>query len=641
MSQNLDPGKDEIRPRTLSRRLEFVVSLAAACGSILYLYTAQFGQFPPSIQRSVITALAMIMCFLYHPLTKKQSGGWVYIVDTLLVLLTIAALTVIVYRQIRMGLYLLPVTTSELVAGAILIVLVLEATRRVIGWPIVILAIISLAYGKLGPYLPVLGHRGFAWEDIIDFMAIGTFGIFGMPLWVASTVIILFVIFAAFLAKSGASRFFLDFPYALFGSVRGGPAKLAVVSSGLYGTFSGSPTANVVSTGTFTIPLMKRTGYQAHEAGAIEAAASTGGILMPPVMGAVAFLMADVVGISYWKICVAAALPACLYYLGLFVVVDIRAVKNGLKGVARSELPRARPILLQGWFYLVPLVALMYLLGVIQWSAMKAALYATILVVICGLLDKWKRLKLGNIWEALVEGMKGVMGVTMACATAGIVIGMISLTGLAVTISAMLVQWSHGILPILLILTMVTALIFGMGLPTSASYLFLAMMVAPALIELGVEKIPAHLFIVYYATLACITPPVAVSAFAAAPIAKANPWNIGWTAVRMSFVAFIVPFFFIYEPALLLQGGLAEIIQAAITATIGVCLLATALEGYLLLKQKIIERLLIGAGSIGLVSPGLLTDLVGAALITTGVLLHVIRVRRIRANTKVASPLPS
>ena len=594
-------------------------------------------------QRAVHLMFTEILIFLLFPMRKKWvKSRWALGVD--LVLAAVSAylgLYVFVEYEVltqRIGI----TTTMDLVLGSVAVILLLEATRRAIGFAMPLIAAVFLLYAYFGQYAPDLfAHRGYDIDRIVSQMYLTTEGIYGLVLGVSATFIYLFVLFGAFLKASGGGQLFIDLAYGLFGRVRGGPAKVAVVASGLFGTVSGSAAANVVGTGTFTIPLMKSIGYRAQFAGAVEAVASSGGQLMPPVMGAAAFIMAEILQISYFQICLHAALPALLYYFCCFIMVDLEAAKTGLKGVPAEQLPNVWSILKERGLLLLPIPVLIYYLAVMQSTPMKAAFWSILTTfgliafqVVLSLrhdsetgpspLDKFSKAGASLIRqtsEAMYEGATGSLIVATACATAGIIIGVTNLTGLGMKLSVILVDLSHGNLVALLVLTMIASLILGMGLPTTACYIILAVLSAPALVKMGVIPIAAHLFVFYFGIISAITPPVAGAAYAAAPIAKTGPMGIGFTACRLGIAAFILPYMWVYGPALLLIGDPLTVAWAAITSTIGIAACAAALQGYVFRPTSKLERIPLLIGALLLIKPGWITDVIGLGLIIP-VLLH-------------------
>jgi len=527
-------------------------------------------------------------------------------------------------------------TTADILLGALAVILLLEATRRAIGAVMPGIAVVFLLYAYFGQYAPdVFAHRGYDIDRILSQMYLTTEGIYGLVLGVSATFIYLFVLFGAFLKSSGGGQLFIDIAYGLFGRVRGGPAKVAVVASSLFGTVSGSAAANVVGTGTFTIPLMKSIGYNSKFAGAVEAVASSGGQLMPPVMGAAAFIMAEILQIPYLQVCIHAVLPAVLYYFCCFIMVDLEAAKTGLKGVPAEALPKVWSILKERGLLLLPIPVLIYYLAVMQATPMKAAFWAIITTfgliafqIILNLrrdfgdqqgifnsLSKAGAKLIRQTGKAMHEGATGTLIVATACATAGIIIGVTNLTGLGLKLSGILVDLSQGNLLALLVLTMIASIILGMGLPTTACYIILAILSAPALVKVGVLPIGAHLFVFYFGIISAVTPPVAGAAFAAAPLAGTGPMGIAFTACRLGVAAFILPYMWIYGPALLLIGEPLTVIFVVITSTLGIAACAMGIQGYLFRPISKLERGMLLAASLLLIKPGWITDIIGLGLL--------------------------
>jgi TRAP transporter 4TM/12TM fusion protein len=599
-----------------------LVTIIAVGMSVFHLYTAGVLVFQPMVQRPIHLGLALILVFFLYPCRTRSPQNRISFIDFFL---AVGSIIVNIYLVINWTMASDKVTMVgamprlfDLLFGGFTILLVIEATRRVIGWVLPIVAIFFLIYGIIGHLLPgILGFYKIPITRIIAVNYIATDGIFGTPIGVSSTYVFLFVLFGSFLQKVGGGQFFIDLAYSIFGRFRGGPAKIAVVASACFGTISGSGIANVAGTGQFTIPLMKKTGYQPAFAGAVEAAASIGGQLMPPVMGAAVFIMAEILGIPYISICIAAILPAILYFLGIFIMVDLEAAKTGLKGLSKEQLPDPKKIFKESWYLFAPLIILVYLL-VIQISPMKAAFWSIIIMIIIEIAQQWIRRRKVNfrrIWEGLEAGAKGMLVIVTACACAGIVIGIINTTGFGLKFSDFIIGLTHGKLIFLLIMTMLSSLILGMGLPTVACYIILAIISAPALIEMGVLPLAAHLFVFYFGIIAAITPPVALAAYVGAGIAGASPTKTGFIACRLGLVAFLLPYMFVYGPSILMKGNLLDIIWAAISAIIGVGAMGAGLQGYFFKPLAIWKRILLLIAAVLLVKPGLKTDLIGYILV--------------------------
>ena len=611
--------------RKLTGPVAKITSIIAIAMSMFQFYTAGFGTLLSAKQRSLHIIFAFTLGFLLYPATKKSKKDKVSIFDFVFIGLTIIVfgyLFVFVEQIANKGTDL---TTIDRVFGAIAILITLEVTRRVVGPELPIVSIVFLLYAKFGPYLPgLLAHRGFTVERIISQMYLALEGIMGIPLGVSATFVFMFILFGAFLDKTGVGKFFIDLAFAATGHLKSGPAMTAVVASGLMGSISGSSVANTVTTGAFTIPLMKKTGYKPYFAGAVEATASTGGQIMPPVMGAAAFIMAEFTGFSYLNIVAAAAIPAILYYFAVGTMVHLEASRLGLKGLPREELPKLGKILKAEGYLLIPLVAIIVFL-VMQYtptlSAFAAIIISIVIAVIASLIKKDNSFGIKEIFGAFEAGAKGAVGVACACACAGMIVGVVTLTGLGLRIAELIVALARGNLLLTLFFTMIASIILGMGLPTTAKYIVLATMAVPALTKLGVNLMAAHLFILYFGVVADITPPVALAAYAGAGIAGANSMKTGVQAFKLAIAAFIVPYIFAIDPSLILvkeivgnQIVFLPIISALpmiISAVIGIVCLAGAVEGYLLDHCKIYERILLGLAALLLLKPGLYTDAFG------------------------------
>jgi TRAP transporter 4TM/12TM fusion protein len=598
-----------------------LISLIALGLAAFQFYTAIFGVFTAVVQRGVHITLALLIVLLATPISKKWNNPLSKGLNWLLI---IAAIGVQIYLLLNAtpakmtARAVMGPSFQDLFAGGIVLLLVMEAARRIC-LPLAIVAVGFLFYGYFGNYMPsLISHKGYSTSSIIDYMVFSTEGVYGLPLAVSATIIALFIIFGTFLERSGGGQFFVDVSYALAGKQKSGPGLTAVMASSLMGTISGSAVANVTTTGTFTIPLMKRVGYKPHFAGAVEAVASTGGQLMPPIMGAGAFIMAEVLGIPYLTIALAAVIPALLFYLSVGWMVHLEAEKTGLKGMRADQLPNFKETFRKGFHFLVPLVVLVGSMLVIGTTPTNAALWAILAVIIISFRTKESSMKPKRIIEAMEGGAKAAVDVAVACAAAGIVIGIFTLTGLGLKLSNLVITVSQGNLLIALILTMIVCIILGMGVPTAAAYIITAALVAPALAKMGVEPIAAHMFIFYFAILSAITPPVALAAFAGAGIAGSNSMRTGFTASRLAIVAYIVPYMMVYGPGLVLVGSPLDIIHTSITAFIGVVLLGMGVQGWLFMKLSLFPRILLVGFALSLITPGLLTDLVG---ITGGALI--------------------
>jgi TRAP transporter 4TM/12TM fusion protein len=598
-----------------SRILGSICFVVALVMSVFQLYTAGFGVYPPMIQRSLHLAFGLFLAFLLYPLIGRRSNSTLFkTIDLVIAVLAVSAclhLTVTWETIIaRMG----RPTTMDTICGAILIIVLIDMGRRTIGWPLPLISIAALLYSYFGPYMPgMLCHRGNTIPQIISYMYMTTEGIFGIPLAISATVVYAFIIFGTFMMESGTGDFITDVAYAVAGRARGGPAKIAIFSSGFFGMLSGSVVANVATTGSFTIPLMKRVGFQPHFAGAVEAAASTGGQIMPPVMGAAAFIMAEMTGISYIQICIAAAIPAFLYFLSVFFMIHFRAVKRNISGLSKEDLPKIKDVLKAKGHLIIPPLFLVYLLIVVRYSPMKSAFLSMPILLIVSTFRRNSRMSISKIMNAMKDAAFTSAPIIAACALAGIVIAVATQTGLGLKFSNMLITLAQSQLVPTLILVMITSIILGTGVTTSAAYIIASLLGASALENLGVPTMATHLFILYFGVLSFITPPVAIGAYAAAGIAGANPFTTALSASRIGLAGFIIPYMFVYGPSLLMIGSTLEIVVTTGTAIVGIVALAASLEGYLVARCNVWERVILFVIALMLIKPGILTDLGGVA----------------------------
>lgn len=610
MSDSITIEGNEIKLK--SKFVARAIAILAICLGLFHLYTASFGILPGYFQSSVHWALIAAFIVLSKPL-KGIIGK---IIDIILVLSTwyIAYYLVAIQEDlaVRAGSY----TDFEIYLSIAAIIVGIEIGRRVVGWILPIICGVFILYALFGSYVPgILSTASFPIARVAPYLYTGSDGLFGQTIYVSAQFIFLFVLFGAVLDLTGAGEFFVDIAYAVAGRIAGGPAQAAIFSSMLLGTINGSGAANVVTTGTFTIPLMKKVGYRPAVAGAVEAVASSGGQIMPPVMGAAAFLMAEVTGIAYTEIAIAAIVPAVLYFFTLSSSVYINAKKNNLRGMGAKELPNFWDTFRKGWLYLAPLAALIFALSR-GLSPQRSAFYAIVLSFVVGFIKDRKKMTFGNIIGAFKNAISGIAPIAAACLLAGIIMGIINLTGLGVKISGIIGTISNGNLIIALLLAMITSLILGMGLPTSAAYLILAVLVGPALEAMGVSAMGAHLFLLYFGALSTITPPVALSTFAAAGIAGSGVWETGKEAMKLAAAGFIVPFIFAYNDLLLLNGSGFDIAIAIATAIAGCIVLSISLMGWFKKNLSIVARILLFVGSIILIAPlPLYITLVAAAAV--------------------------
>ncbi len=589
--------------RKLKGVLYWITLIGLITFSLFQLYTAIFGVLPAQLQRTIHLGFALTLIFLLFPASKKKKEGkplfQVAWYDMILAVLSIAVGS---YWYIFMDDLVMRVgrlTTQDFLIGVLAILLVLEATRRVVGLPITIIAGLFLLYAYMGPYMPgFLEHKGLTIERIVRTMFFTTEGILGTPLAVSSTYIFLFLLFGAFLVKTGVGEYFNDLSIVIAGRRVGGPAKVAIFSSALQGTISGSSVANVVTSGAFTIPMMKRLGYDKNFAGAVEAASSTGGQIMPPVMGAAAFLMVEFIGggITYWDIAKAAAIPAVLYFAGIWIMTHFEAKRIGLRGLSREEMPETKRVIKQVYL-LIPIVVVILLL-MSGMSVTKAALWSIVSAIAVGMFNKKTRMGPKLFLEALADGARTALGVAAATAAAGMIVGVVTVTGVGLKMANGLLELSGGYLIPTLILTMIASLVLGMGSPTTANYVITSTIAAPAILLFGVPDLSAHMFVFYFGIIADITPPVALAAFAAAGVSGGEPIRTGILSSKLAIAAFIIPYIFVISPQLMLiDTTWTEAIWVISTAFVGMIAIGAGMIGYWMRPLSWLER--IAAVAIG------------------------------------------
>ncbi len=619
-------------------RLAFFVAILMTS---FHIFTGLNGLGDYVTQRGIHLSFALTLVLLTQPLHKhickdKYAGIKPFrilcrCVDLLLIALTWISWWMAQDEVHHLAERLSQTTWMATFAGACLAVITLECARRVLGYIMPVLALIFVAYALAGPHLPLaIAHRGYSLQRICKFLATDLDGLFGTTMSVSATVIFMFVMFGAFLEASGCSDFINEIAISLTGKIKSGPALSAVVASGLMGSINGSAVANVVGTGTFTIPLMKSRGYKPAFAGGVEAVASTGGQILPPVMGSGAFLMVAFTETKYINIVIAAVIPALLYYWGCAVAVVSQSELADIQLMDPKEIPKAKNVLKSGWIYLVIIGILLYCLLVAQYSPLYSALWATFSVPVVMLFDKKKRFTLKSIIPAMAKSAFSSMSIVIGCACAGIVVGMVSLTGIGVIFGDMMIQAAHSMLFPSLLFTALTCIILGMGLPTTAAYVIAASILAPSLIKLGLTPLTSHLFVFYFACLSAITPPVALAAYAGAGIAKCSPMTTAVEACKLGFAGFMVPFAFCYNPAMMMQGNVAEILSVFISAFIGVAIMSAGFQGWLLWKLHLLERIIfIGAGLLMFI-PGTLTDITGLAIAIVLIAINMKKWKKVR-----------
>ena len=594
--------------------------------SAFHLAIAWYGPPDALTLRSVHLGFALVLAFLTLPFTQRGHTDSPRPLEFLLAAISVVVCGYLVVEQqyiVNRMIYVDPLRPVDWVFSITTVVLVIEATRRAVGWTLPLTAIAFLAYA--------LTIGGADLRQLTEQMYLGTEGLFGIPLYVSATYVMLFILFGAMVERTGTGQLFMDFAMSLTGHSAGGPAKVACITSGMFGTVSGSAVANVMTTGTFTIPLMKRIGYKPAFAGAVEAVASTGGQIMPPIMGATAFIMAEFLGISYLSVAAFALLPAVLYYLAVFMTVHFEAKRTNMHGLPRSELPALGSVLKERGHLFLPLVVIVGTL-LAGYSAPFAALCGIASVIPTALLRKSTRqyVRLENIVLALEIGARNTVTVALSCACAGIVIGVIFITGLGLEFTDLVLTAAGNHMLIALVLTMMAGILLGMGMPTAPAYIMQTALLVPALVKLGVLLEAAHMFVFYFAILSAITPPVALAVYAANGISRAALWDSSIAALRLGATGYIIPFMFVFGPSLLFIGSVSQIVQTSVTAIIGVVCLAAGLSGYLLHRAAVWQRALLIVSALVLIKPGLTTDLVGFALIGVTVASQMLATRSLR-----------
>lgn len=629
----LEKFDKESKTRTfVSPAVAMAYKIFAILVTLYHLVFASGFWMPETLKhRSLHVSMILILAFAMYPATKKASRKIIAWYDYILIALS-AAVPLYMWLDYfniinRAG----KPNSMDVIIGTLLTLLVLEATRRVCGMALPILGVIFILYSLMGTkqgLIPVnipgiFLHRGYTWKKLMSHFFANTEGIYGSSVNVASTYIFLFIAFGEIMNKCGMGKFFNDIANALAGGSKGGPAKVAVVASGLLGMINGAAVAVVVTTGSFTIPLMKKTGYDNEFSGAIVATGSVGGQLMPPVMGAAAFIMAETLGIKYSTLLVSAIIPAVIYYMGILLQIQMRAEKMGMQGTPKDQLPKVGEVMKEYGHLAIPLVFLIYMLFFSGKTVIMAAFYTILFTIVVAQLRPNTRMSLNDIIDAMVASAKSTVSVAIACACVGIIVGVCSITGFALNMASTIIQIGGQSLMFTLMFTMVTCMILGMGLPSIPSYIITSTIAAPALVTLGIPPIAAHMFCFYFAMFANLTPPVALAAFAAAGIAGGSPMKTGWASVKLALAGFILPYMFVYNTELLLlDTPIAKGIQVAITAAIGVFLISVAVEGFLFRKVNAVLRILCFAGAYLLIDSGLITDIIGIAICVGIVLLQ-------------------
>ncbi|KYG90063.1 C4-dicarboxylate ABC transporter [[Bacillus] sp. KCTC 13219] len=624
----------ESNTRNISSMFKYVIYAGLLIFSLFQLYTAIFGLFPAQIQRTIHLGFGLTFIFLLFPARRKSRKDIIPYYDYILAIIAILVGSYWTINYERLVQSLGRLEQTDFIVGLLAILLVLEAARRAVGLPITIIASLFLLYAYFGPYMPnFMAHRGQSIESIVNLMFYSTDGILGTPISVSATFIFVFLLFGAFLVKTGVGQYFNDLAVSLAGKLTGGPAKVAIFSSALQGTISGSSVANVVTSGSYTIPMMKKLGYKKEFAGAVEASASTGGQLMPPIMGAAAFLMVEFIGrgVTYWDIAKAAAIPALLYFTGIWIMTHFEAKRLGLRGLTDEELPNRKEVLKK--IYLLLPIVLIIVLMLVGVPVMHAALYGVLACILVGMFNKDTRLGPLDILDALVDGARTALGVVAATACAGIIVGVVVKTGLGLSLANSLVKLAGGSILLTLIFVMIASLILGMGAPTTANYVITSTIAAPAIIALLAPNTPqelvpvvillsAHFFVFYFGIIADITPPVALAAFAASGISGGDPIKTGVNSAKLAIAAFIIPYMIVFSPALLMiDVTILQIVWVVFTAIMGMIAIGAGVIGYWYRKLYWIERIIAIVAGLAMVYPESISDISG--LVVFGIMVAI------------------
>jgi len=615
------PKDTGVKMRQLEGKLGVISTIIAFAFSSFFLYTCAFGLISSELHRGGYLLFTLILCFMLYPSRKGLGINRLTVFDWILFTLTVISIGYWIIEYPSYAYRIGDPNQMDILMGVIIIVLSIEVARRAVGYVLPVLAILFLLYAYFGPYVPgILAHYGFKWQRIVEYTAVSMGGIYGIVANTYATFIFPFIVFASFLQAAGGGSAIEEISCALAGGARGGPAKIAVVSSGFIGSVTGSSAANAVVTGSYTIPLMIKTGYKPVTAAGIEAAASTGGQFMPPIMGAAAFLIASFTETPYLQIIKLATIPAILYFLGVGMMVHFIAAREGLKGLPRDQIPNLKSVILQRGHLLLPIVLILVFL-IAGYSAQLAAVAAVVFTVLLSYARKDTRMSSRKILDALILGARNSLAVGATAGVIGIIMGVVTMTGLGIKFSAVIISLSGGFLPLTIIFVGVAGYLLGMGVTITATYILLSVLAVPALMELGIPLITAHFVAFWFCETGGVTPPVALVAFAASSIARCNPYKAGTAAVRLASPLFIAPFLFVYTP-ILLNGPLANVMETIVSSSIGIIAFAGMMQGYWLKRTNVLERVLLGFASLCLFTPNIYSDLLGLAMLVTETLVN-------------------
>lgn len=618
--------------------LVFGCALLAVFTALYHIYGGIFGMPEALRHRATHASLFLLLTFLFYPLGRenwKAPLNKFFLVDICLIVATVCVYTWLIWDIDAFVMRAVMPEVSDIVSGVIFILLVFEAIRRTVGLSLVILPLIFILHTLFADYTPSVFYAAPTdFETLVGYLAMDLDAMLGVPVSVASTFIIIFMLFGSILVRTGAGNFFSDMAFALTGGMTGGPAKGAALASALYGTLSGSTAANVVTTGSFTIPLMIKCGFRPQFAASVEAIASNGGQIMPPIMGAAAFIIPMYIpGATYKDVALAAVIPAVLYYVSVFAMIQFESAKMGLRGIPRHQRPQIDPILKKGWPLIFSLASIIVFLA-LGFTPSVTGVVALIVTIIVTAFRQETRLTIRDTLSALEMGVRSVIPITMACLAAGLIIGSINLSGLSGRVTGLIIDVSQGYLALSLVVTMIVCIIMGMGMTTTIIYITLAALVVPSIVQMGASPMAANLFVFSFGCLSGVTPPVCLTTFAAAGIAHSNPWSTGWEAFKVGLASFIIPFMFVYSPALILEGTLFEVLYSVITSTVGIVAFAAAIQGYFIQPIRLWGRICLFLASLGFIHPDVSTMIVAILLIA------FVIVSQVRANALSKNHIP-
>jgi TRAP transporter 4TM/12TM fusion protein len=617
---------------------QIVIGFLAAVFSLMFIYQAATGIWEAHLSRGTYVLFTLVLAFLKFPVSSKKQNFLTEAIDLVLAALSAFCVAYFMYKFPEYAMTAgRPLQQIDLIVGVLTVLLILEASRRTVGLSLTIICVVFILYVFYGRSLPpIISHRGYDLNRLIANVYASTDGIYGSVAYIFSTFVFLFIIFGQFLQNSGAAKFYIDLSKATVGWITGGPAQAAVIASTILGSIMGSSTANTAITGAITIPLMIEKGYKRHVAAAVESVVSIGGQFMPPIMGAAAFLMAAFLGIPYVEIVKAAIIPAILFTFSMVFMVYFEAKRYNLEGIPRSELPRVIDVLKSGWQYFIPIVVIVFYIAK-GYSPSLAGFWSIISVIVVSMFKKEDRMGLKKIYNSLAEGAQNSLVMAVTACIVGIIITTISLPGLGMKFSMIILQIAGDSLPLAILMVMIASFILGMGMNVTSAYLLLVTLSAPALVQMGVPLIAAHFFVFWTSQLSVITPPVCTAAFVGAAIAKADPWKTGWYSLRMGLAIYYIPILFIYNPYLLAMGPALLILKAFATAMIGIFSFSALSQGYMLTKLSILERVLLFVSSFGLLVAGTVSDILGLVILVIVIIIQIQKIKKEKATVSVTT----